>query len=81
MLPHLSVGANIRAVRIFLIQSFQVWCEVQPRFSRSTFQASPAKRWNSLICVQRDNALSLSWRIRSSVLIAGLATVNWPLCD
>lgn len=79
--PQSTMGVNPQAVKVFLLQSFQVWCEVSPRFSRGTFQASPAKYWNNMICAQRDSSGSVQWRAASGALISGRAIVNRPLCD
>lgn len=79
--PQNTMGVNPRAIKVFLLQSFQVWCEVSPRFSRGVFQASPVKYWNSMICAQRDDADSPQWRASSGALISGRAVVNRPLCD
>lgn len=79
--PHDTFGVNRQATKVFLLQCFQVWCEVSPRFSQGTFQASPARRWNNLICVRRADAATIFWEVTSAVLIAGLAEVTRPLCD
>ncbi len=81
VLPHDTPGVNRQATKVFLLQSFQVWCEVQPTFARGIFQASPARFWNNLICVQRANRDTLAWQIGSSALVSGRAIVNRPLCD
>ncbi len=79
--PHTTVGVNPKATKVFLLQSFQVWCELDPALSRGTFQASPAKNWNSMLCVQRDSVDSIQWSVSSSALVAGRANVDRPLCD
>jgi hypothetical protein len=81
MPPHTTVGVNPTATRVFLLQSFQVWCEVNPSFSRGTFQASPAKNWNNMLCVQRESPDANLWRASSGALVAGRAIVDRPLCD
>jgi hypothetical protein len=79
--PHTSAGVNPKATKVFLLQSFQVWCEVAPSFSRGVFQAAPAKNWNNMLCLQRDSADAIQWNVSSGVLVAGRAVVDRPLCD
>ena len=79
--PHTSVGVNPKATRVYLLQSFQVWCEIAPSFSRGVFQASPAKNWNNMLCVQRDSTDTIQWKVSSGTLVAGRAVVDRPLCD
>jgi hypothetical protein len=81
MPPHTTVGVNPKATKVYLLQSFQVWCEISPSFSRGVFQASPAKNWNNMLCVQRDSESASLWSVSSGALVAGLAIVNRPLCD
>lgn len=81
MPPQNTLGVNPQATKVFLLQSFQVWCEVRPGFGRGTFQASPAKWWNNLICVQRDASDSLRWTVQQAALVGGRAIIDRPLCD
>lgn len=81
MPPHTTVGVTPKATKVYLLQSFQVWCEISPSFSRGVFQASPAKNWNNMLCVQRDNADTINWSVSSGALVAGRAVVDRPLCD
>jgi hypothetical protein len=81
MPPHTTVGVDPKATKVYLLQSFQVWCEVAPSFSRGVFQASPAKNWNNMLCVQRDSASAVQWTVSSGALVAGRALVDRPLCD
>jgi hypothetical protein len=81
MPPQNTMGVNQRAIKVFLLQCFQVWCEVSPSFGKGTFQASPAKSWNNLICVKRDSADAVQWTVASSALVSGRAIVDRPLCD
>lgn len=81
MPPQNTMGVNPQATKVFLLQSFQVWCEVSPSFAKGTFQASPAKSWNNLICAQRDSSDAVQWSVPSAALVSGRATVDRPLCD
>ncbi len=81
MPPHQTAGVDRRATKVFLLQSFEVWCEVSARFTRGRFQASPARLWNNLICVRRENADTVQWTVSSAALISGRAIVDRPLCD
>jgi hypothetical protein len=79
--PQMTQGVDRRATRVCLVQNFEVWVQVAPRFSRGAFQASPSRLWCNLLCVRRSDPDAAVWTVDSGNLLSGQMRTTRPLCD